>query len=425
MAKRFLLVNPWIADTAAYNFWIRPLGLYRLAEWLDERGTEAVLVDCLSPASAPGRFPAWEIPVPECVRKAGIRRRFRCYGISAEEFVMRLRAAGRVDAVLVTSAMSYWYPGVQMVAEAVRRAMPGVPVMAGGVYPTIWPDHAKKNSGADVIFQGPLESCGSHLSSMLSLPEKPVRSARPWYRLGLHDGADFSAVRTASGCPFMCAYCASRLVSGPFRGRMPGEIIHELEALHAIGVRQISFYDDALLVDFDKRLRPVLETVMSMGIKMTFHTPNAMHARLLDRDAASVLYRSGFSTVRISLETVDPGRQKASGGKVVSRDVENAVRFLTQAGYSPGETGVYLLAGLPGQSVEEVMKGIEFVNSLGAKPYISEMSPMPGTGVWQEFMEKGVVSPDMDPILTNNSLFYQWSGFCSHDEFQKLKMMCR
>ena len=425
MSKRFLLVNPWITDTAAYNFWIRPLGLYRLASWLDERGAESVLVDCLSPAPAPGRFPAWEISPPDSVVRAGIRRRFRSYGISVEEFVSRLKRVGKVDAVLVTSAMSYWYHGVQMAVECVRKVMPGVPIMAGGVYPTLWPGHAAENSGADYVFQGPIESCGPLLSSILSLDEKPIRRAMAWYRLGLHDGADFSALRSAAGCPFSCAYCASRRVSGTFRPRLSIDILQELEALYEMGVTQVCFYDDALLVDFDTRLRPVLEAVISRRMNMVFHTPNGMHAGLIDTETAALLYTAGFRTVRISLETVDEKRQQSSGGKVVSRDVKKAVGFLTQAGYRAEDIGVYLLAGLPDQSVREVISGIEFIRSLEAKPFISELSPIPGTSVWEEFRKKGVVSPDMDPVLTNNSLFYQWSGFCTHDEFQRVKMMCR
>ncbi len=395
-----------------------------LAQWLADRGAECVLIDCLSPARAPGRFPVEEVPTPECVRAAGLRRRFRRYGIGMDQFVWRLKRAGRVNAVLVTSAMSYWYPGVQLVIETVRKVMPGIPVILGGVYPTLWPGHAAKHSMADHVICGPLAKAQRSLAKLLKLPEAPVRQSRPWYRMGLHDGADFSAIRTANGCPFRCSYCASRLVSGPFSPRGPKDIFEELHALYDMGVRQVCFYDDALLLDFDTRLRPVLEAVKARGMEMVFHTPNAMHAGLVDVHVARLLFSACFRTLRISLETVDSTRQQKSGGKVVSTDVETAVRYFTEAGYRPDEIGVYLLAGLPGQDIYEVRAGIEFVKGLGAKPYIAEMSPIPGTGVWQEFRQVGLVYDDMDPVLTNNSLFYQWSGFCAQHEFQELKAMC-
>jgi radical SAM superfamily enzyme YgiQ (UPF0313 family) len=329
-----------------------------------------------------------------------------------------------MDAILISSAIAYWYPGVQWAIEIIRNKIPDVPIILGGVYPTLWPVHAEKYSGADHIITGPLECSEAMLTSILNLPESPIRAFRPWYESGMHDNADFSALRTASGCPFRCTYCASRLVSGPYRPRESADILEELNSLSRMGVKQISFYDDALLVDFERRLGPVLETVARRGMEMVFHTPNAMHAALIDRYTASLIYTAGFKTVRISLETVDESRQHDSGGKVVCRDVEHAVNSLRSAGYRAGEIGVYLLSGLPGQDTGEIRAGINFVKRLGARPFLAELSPIPGTSVWEQLKAEGVVHDDIDPLLTNNSLFWEWSEFCSRQEFQNLKMMC-
>ncbi len=421
----YLLVNPWIADVAAYNFWIRPLGLYRIAEWIHERGGEVFLLDCLSPCDAPAKFPREPVEQPEALVRSGIRRRFCRYGITVDEFRRRVRAAGRVAAVLVTSAMSYWYPGMQWAVDEIKQLIPGVPVIAGGVYPTLWPGHARHFSGADHILCGPLDSCQAELAGLLGLPAAPVRERVPWYRLGLHDSQPWTAVRTACGCPYRCTYCASRLVSGSFRQRSPGEIFTELEALYGFGVRDISFYDDALLVDFQGRLGPVLEMLLKSRIQMRFHAPNAMHAALVDRATASILARAGFKTVRLGLETVDRAKQVESGGKVRTWQVENAVSCLRSAGFSGSEIGVYLLAGLPGQDTGEVRQGIEFVRQIGATPFIAELSPIPGTEVWSQLEEAGLVRLDMDPLLTNNSLFWELSGFCRPAQFHELKSLCR
>ncbi len=427
-SKRFLLVNPWISDVAAYNFWIRPLGLYAVAEWLYQRGAEFLLIDCLSPFEAPGRFDRRMAEQPKCFRKYGIKRRFCRYGISVEEFIFRLREglsiAGSFDAVLMTSAISYWYPGVQWAVECIRKHLPGVPIFLGGIYPSLWPEHAEAHSGADRIFKGPLEFYSIELANVLGLPNNPIRKKLPWYRLGLHDGVAYSGIRTAYGCPFRCTYCASRIVSGDFRERRSVEIVHELTWLRRCGVSHVSFYDDALLVDFNNRLRPVLEELNKKNIRMAFHTPNALHARLVNSHVAHLLHISGFRTVRISLETVDVARQKATGGKVLNSDVEMAVRFLQEAGFKASDIGVYLLVGLPGQELEEIRAGIEMVRALGARPYLAELSPIPGTAVWSELEALGKVWQDMDPLLTNNSVFWEWSGFCSRQEFDELKQLC-
>ncbi len=428
MPQQFLLVNPWIADVAAFNFWIRPLGLYELSEWLYERGANSIMVDCLSPFPAPGRFERKEVTTPDCLKEMGLRRKFCRYGISHDELVLRLKCAiqdhGSFDAVLVTSAISYWYPGVQWACDEIRKVLPGVPVILGGVYPTIWPEHAETASGADVIFTGALSSQGHRLAEILELPENPVRIAKRWFELGLHDGLPYSALRTARGCPFRCSYCASNIVSGGYAPRDIGDIIDEIGFLKNIGVREFAFYDDALLVDFQNRLKPVLKYLQEANSPPVFHTPNAMHARYIDSEVASMLYQSGFRTVRISLETINRDRQKKSGGKVENLHVRRAIRELRQAGYSSRDIGVYLLAALPGQDLDEVREGIEQVREMGGRPYLAELSPIPGTAVWNELECAGKVRKDMDPLLTNNSIFYEWSGFCSFEEFQTLKRMC-
>jgi radical SAM superfamily enzyme YgiQ (UPF0313 family) len=182
-------------------------------------------------------------------------------------------------------------------------------------------------------------------------------------------------------------------------------VFNELECLYNLGVRQAAFYDDALLVNFKSHLRPLLAKIRKAGLRYRFHTPNAMHAGLVDMECAESLMAGGFETVRMGLETVNPVRQGTTGGKVRNRVVKRAVRLLHGAGFRPDAIGIYLLAGLPGQTVDEIRQGIFFVKELGARPFIAEFSPIPGTIEWTSLEKAGVVSLAMDPLLTNNSVF--------------------
>jgi hypothetical protein len=42
-----LLINPWIHDFAAYDFWAKPLGLLTIAGILRLHGYEITYIDCL------------------------------------------------------------------------------------------------------------------------------------------------------------------------------------------------------------------------------------------------------------------------------------------------------------------------------------------------------------------------------------------
>ncbi len=46
-SPHILLINPWITDFAAYNFWIKPLGLLNIATSLRQNGYRISLIDCM------------------------------------------------------------------------------------------------------------------------------------------------------------------------------------------------------------------------------------------------------------------------------------------------------------------------------------------------------------------------------------------
>jgi len=168
--KNVLLVNPWIHDFAAYDFWMKPLGLLYLGGILRSKGFRILLLDCLEIKALPpeagsglklpkqgdfgrGHFYKEPIPKPEPLRL--IPRHFRRYGIPPPVLKKSISSFPRPDLILVTSSMTYWYTGVAETIAFLRLHWPGVPIWLGGIYATLLPDHARKHSGADRILPGP------------------------------------------------------------------------------------------------------------------------------------------------------------------------------------------------------------------------------------------------------------------------------
>jgi len=148
-----------------------------------------------------------------------------------------------------------------------------------------------------------------------------------------------------------------------------------------------------------------LEGVVERKIRVHFHTPNGIQPGEVDRRLAQLMVEAGFKTVRLSYETSSRERQERMGFKVKDDDLVNAVKHLTEAGFDRSELGSYVLMGLPGQEVGEVVESMMFVLSLGIKVSLASFSPVPGTRSWEEAVSRGILSPDADPLLTNNSIF--------------------
>lgn len=156
MKLKVLLINPWIYDFSAYNLWSRPLGLLKVAEYLSQFDVEVKFIDCTDSFRirkyGTGKFITEIVEKPELLKN--IPFFYKRYGISTNEFIIRLKASVPFDIVMMTSIMGYWYPGVQKVIEIIRDVAGDVPIILGGIYATIYHEHASKNSGADFIYKG-------------------------------------------------------------------------------------------------------------------------------------------------------------------------------------------------------------------------------------------------------------------------------
>lgn len=428
---RLLLINPWIYDFAAYDYFARPLGLLHLAGWLGAQGAQVHLLDCLDvPHVQPGpfgtgRYPKEIVPTPAALRD--IPRRFGRYGIGEADFRARLAALPRPNAVLVTSLMTYWYPGVIAAIALVREHFPGVPVILGGIYASLCPEHARTNSAADLVLPGPWETSLPPYLADLGLGQFSASvpadlDELPYPALDLLPHLSYIPILTSRGCPLDCDYCASRLLQPSYRRRRPAAVVAELvHWQERLGLKDAAFYDDALLLHFQDQLLLILEELARRGLSFRFHTPNGLQARLITKEVAGWLKRAGFTTLRLGVETTALGPQRPDR-KLRAGELETALAHLQEAGFGPKEIGVYLLMGLPDQDEGEVAAAIRRVQQLGATPVLAQYSPIPGTALWPRAVAASRYDLANEPLGHNNSVFPCRPQF-SWDYYTRLKRL--
>ncbi len=444
MAAPFLLlVNPWIYDFAAYDLWIRPVGLLSIASLLKKSGCGIHLIDCLDthhPAMkkfadaaslqyrefGQGRFFKQIIPKPECL--SAIPRNYSRYGMYPGVFQRELESLPRPDAVLVGTMMTYWYPGVTDCIQIIKNIFPDVPVLAGGVYATLCSDHAGTYTGADHIMPGPFDnSAVKTLEAIIHKPLQPAADyAAPRLACELMSSKKVIPLLTSRGCPLRCPYCASGLLYPDFIQREARNVADEIEYWHVrYGTTDFALYDDALLIHSDTHIVPLLASVIERSLPVRFHVPNGLHVRNIDERIACLMQRAGVKTLRLGLESADENMQIVTGSKASRDDFTRAAQALKNAGYTAREVGAYILAGLPGQSVQSVHDSIAFVKNHGLRPYISEYSPIPGTAFWDKAVACSPFPIDREPLFHNNSLLPCRSpSFTVHD-LETLKLESR
>lgn len=466
---------PPVYDFAFYDLFTAPFGLVRIGRWLAGAGYDVRLVDALRTDDERSRelrgtprrrsdgtgkvfrtrieWPAGPLPVD---------RSFARYGIVIESFRTRIAGAfegAPPDVALVTSGMTYWYPGVVEAVDTLRAAHPSVPVAVGGVYASLLPEHCKAVTGADLVAAG---SSTGDLAALLGRLGLPVPDGEPAGAV-VDSGRGFAAVRLNEGCPYRCDYCASHMLCPRFEPGDPHAAAAEVRRLaESAGVRNFAFYDDALLVDRRRVFGEFLAHFAVGGAAgggaacggraggggagpgsrapqptVRFHLPNAVHMRHLDADIAGLMNRAGVQEVRLGFESDsdafhvahDAGAGPKAGRGAAGRGgaaagtrqadgaaLSAAVDALLAGGFSRDRIGVYVLAGLPGQRRGEVEHSVRTAGEKGVNVYVSEFSPVPGSPIWERCVELCELPIAEEPLYQNNTLLpMAWEGFTRAD----------
>lgn len=434
---RILLVNPWITDFTAADFWMKPLGLMEIGRILKSACIEVDWLDLAEPNGSPrkddgtGKIRSEIIPTPAPLKGILKRRYFKRFGLPYADAAKAVNSFSRPDLILLTSSMTYWYPGVQETIALLRRAFGATPIWLGGTYAELCPGHASAVSGADrvcgsmnaaiataAVFESiGITPCGNWSDYSRSLPYYPY-----------HVNSYF-VTRTSSGCNQGCSCCASRLLHGPYQPREPRQSANDIAWAIGKGFRNIVFYDDALLAGEGEHLREVLERVAervsSMGSsalieRVSFHAPNGVHGREINDNVAKLLRAWRFSEIRIGYESSDPDVHANMGGKLSPEGLARAVEYLRGAGFDAGDIIAYVLCGAPGTDMNGLFRTLDSVHELGIRASVSLYSPVPGTRDFQASFAGSEL--EVDPLFSNKTIHLVRSGFMTEEQYRYLKI---
>lgn len=413
---KFLLINPFVCDFACYDYWMKPLGLLYLSSLLKRNGHKVELIDCMDrhhPALPEeqdtiygrGDYYRENCKKPQILSK--YPRQYSQYGLSGTRLYDTLQNTRKPDMVVLTSTMTYWYPGVKDVADMVKKIFRDVPLILGGVYATLCEEHAKNNIKADYIMTG------NDFKGLFNLIGKNIDEFSQWPApdYSHYKKVSYAVIRTSIGCPKSCSYCGIKRITEDYKTKSAEKIKEEVDFIsNKYKVSDFVFYDDALLEN--KELIKYLEKAQDLR----FHSPNGIEVRKIDKYISGFIKRANFIDPCLSVDIVDEDRMSRAGNKLKKSDIEKAADNLLGAGYKKGEFSAYIIMGLPGQELREVKESIEYIHNLGFKIRIAEYAIVPES-IDAEKFDREVID---EPLLHNNSIFPSFP-LSSWDEIFKIK----
>ncbi|MBF0543330.1 MAG: radical SAM protein [Candidatus Riflebacteria bacterium] len=196
---------------------------------------------------------------------------------------------------------------------------------------------------------------------------------------GLRKKQKFSPIITSRGCPAKCAFCSAHQVWGKkYRFRSVKNVIAEMRILkEQFGIEEVMFEDDNLTAN-PQRAKAIFSAMISEKFNFVWDTPNGVGIWTVDNEMIDLMKESGCYRLNFPIESASERVLKCLIKKPLN--IEKAKKSLEYCKKIGLDTGIFLVAGFPGETPEELWKSIKFSVECGIFfPYISYATPYPGT----------------------------------------------
>ncbi len=312
---------------------------------------------------------------------------------------------GLFDLVGIT-AMTHQALRAYAIADRFRAR--GVPVVLGGMHPTVLPDEALGH--ADAVVVGEAEPVWATLLADLlagrlaPLYKAPVPTGDtlviPWSSRDLFAGRKYLTTQTlqaSRGCPYDCPFCVTTNYFGnQFRYRPPEEILAELRTFD----RKLTvFLDDNLLGD-PARAVPILEGMAGLGLRWGGQTGLRFAE---DPNLVRLVARSGCIGLFVGIESVSGANAGLAKSRSRSSHKE-LIRRVQEAGIIVEASFVFGFDDHDESVFEETLRYVEECSP--SIPTFHILTPYPGTSLFEQYEREGrLLHRDWDRYNHNEVVF--------------------
>ncbi|MFD2232552.1 B12-binding domain-containing radical SAM protein [Phaeospirillum tilakii] len=330
----------------------------------------------------------------------------------------------RPDLVGIT-AMTPTLPESLRVAELAKRMLPAVPVVLGGVHPTLDPAGVLADPHVDYVVRGEGEQAlaglvaalerGAGLDAVPGLCRRVgggvrvVEKAPPVADLDLLPPADYAAfpieryiehnavlrgVRGISmilsrGCPYACTFCAVQQTMGRrWRFKSPGRVVDEVIALRdAYGIEGVWFKDSI----FNMRkswTRAFCRQMVERKVGIEWQALTRID--LLDEDELVMMKAAGLSQIDLGIESGSPRSLARLDKRITVAQIRDKVAMARRHVRVFG----FFMIGIPGEAEEDVRQTFDLARSIELDRWSwSIYSPLPGSKLYDDLVAEGRIQP--------------------------------
>lgn len=248
------------------------------------------------------------------------------------------------DVIGLTGKVSQ-FPRARELAEHFRAR--GKTVVIGGPFASLSPERVRAH--CDVLVRGELEPIAERFFADLvadrlaadyegSPADLQQRVLPRWDLYGTAQRAVMATVQTSRGCPFECEFCDVIVYLGrKQRHKPPADVLAELDALYALGYRQVFLADDNLTVH-RRSAHLLLAALRDWNAdrpdgRVVFSTQLSIDV-VRDPDLLDLCAQAGIQIALVGIESVNLESLRETKKRQNLIDMIDAVERITRSGVS-------------------------------------------------------------------------------------------
>lgn len=357
-----------------------------------------------------------------------------------DELVAELRR--RAPRIVGLTAVTMTYPVVVRLARRIRQEFPEMVIVAGGIHVTDDPDDALREQAFDYSVCGPGEL------AMRELCEGIVRGAVSDQIAGVgynqrgvrvppviidfdglpptaYDLYDMEAYRTtyghmsiltSHGCNARCVFCTSGNRGTAVRMVPLERLRDELRYIVGeCGFRFVNIYDSNFTYR-PERVHQICDIIQEEKLEFRWRCFSKTNG--VDLDLFRHMRAAGCSHVLFGVETSHDHTMRLIRKGSTRKLITSAFAMAREAGL---RRVAYSIVGLPGESYDDIMATIDFIDDLDAEfNVVSPISLMPGTPLLEDMDSFGMIALESDWAKGSQAEVSATNGVLTGDEIQEL-----
>ena len=201
-------------------------------------------------------------------------------------------------------------------------------------------------------------------------------------------------LETIRGCIFKCKFCYYPKSYDDLYFVSEEKIVANLEHARRRGAKEVVLLDPTL--NQRRNFPDFLRLLARCNPQRQFTYFGELRAEGITPEVARLLHEANFAEVEIGLQSIDPLAMELMDRHNNLRAFERGARAMLDLGI---KVKVDLIIGLPGDTVDSVRRGIEYVRRSGlySQVQVFNLAVLPGTSFRQEAEQLGLVYQHRPP----------------------------